>query len=178
MGQSANLNIAKNKAELEARRALAQQVETNLKVVSETYANEMVGNQAAEAVEMFETLAREVTNTTIGDIRQLDVRQLGDKTYKVHVAIEVKKKRAQNSFGQRPKTTPRFRTRAPKWSWFSTRKSSASRPRNNFIRLSQIESSFKFFQKFLQFGGNHRSTIRCLLIELKIGLVIVFSLVK
>jgi len=94
MGQSANLNIAKNKAELEARKALAQQVETNLKVVSETYANEMVGNQAAEAVEMFETLAREVTNTTIGDIRQLgqEVRQLDDKTYKVHVAIEVKKK--------------------------------------------------------------------------------------
>ena len=63
-------------------------------MVSETYANEMVGNQAAEAVEMFETLAREVTNTTIGDIRQLgqDVRQLDDKTYKVHVAIEVKKK--------------------------------------------------------------------------------------
>ena len=39
------------------------------------------------------TLAREVTNTTIGDIRTLgeDIRQLDDQTY-VHVAIEVKKK--------------------------------------------------------------------------------------
>jgi hypothetical protein len=54
----------------------------------------MVGNQAAEAIERFETLSREVTNTTIGDLRQLgqDIRQLEDQTYVVYVAIEVKKK--------------------------------------------------------------------------------------
>jgi septal ring factor EnvC (AmiA/AmiB activator) len=94
MGQSGNLNIAKSKAELESRKALAQQVETNLKVVTDNYAQEMVGNQAAEAIERFETLAREVTNTTIGDIRQLgqDIRQMEDQSYVVHVAIEVKKK--------------------------------------------------------------------------------------
>lgn len=94
MGQSANLNIAKSKAELESRKALAQQVETNLKVVTDNYAQEMVGNQAIEAIERFETLAREVTNTTVGDIRDLgqDIRQLEDKTYRVYVAIEVKKK--------------------------------------------------------------------------------------
>jgi len=94
MGQSTNLNIAKNKAELESRKALAQQVQTNLKVVTDNYAQEMVGNQAAEAIERFETLSREVTNTTIGDLRQLgqDIRQLEDQTYVVYVAIEVKKK--------------------------------------------------------------------------------------
>jgi hypothetical protein len=39
-------------------------------------------------------LAREVTNNTIGDIRQLgqDIRQLEDQTYRVHVAVEIKKK--------------------------------------------------------------------------------------
>ena len=69
-------------------------MQTNLKVVSDNYAQELVGNQASEAIERFETLAREVTNTTIGDIRTLgeDIRQLGDNTYRVHVAIEVKKK--------------------------------------------------------------------------------------
>lgn len=94
MGQSANLSIAKSKAELESRKALAQQVQTNLKVVSDNYAQELVGHQASEAIERFETLAREVTNTTIGDIRTLgeDIRQLDDNTYRVHVAIEVKKK--------------------------------------------------------------------------------------
>jgi len=93
MGQSANLNIAKSKAELESRKALAQQVETNLKVVTDNYAQEMVGNQASEAIERFETLAREVTTTTIGDIRTLgeDIRQLDDQTYRVHVAVEIKK---------------------------------------------------------------------------------------
>ena len=69
-------------------------MQTNLKVVSDNYAQELVGNQASEAIERFETLAREVTNTTIGDIRTLgeDIRQLDDNTYRVHVAIEVKKK--------------------------------------------------------------------------------------
>jgi septal ring factor EnvC (AmiA/AmiB activator) len=94
MGQSANLNIAKSKAELESKKALAQQVQTNLKVVTDNYAQEMVGNQASEAIERFETLAREVTNTTIGDIRSLgeETRQMEDQSYRVYVAIEVKKK--------------------------------------------------------------------------------------
>ena len=94
MGQSANMSIAKSKAELESKKALAQQVQTNLKVVSDNYAQELVGNQAAEAIERFESLAREVTNTTIGDIRTLgeEVYQLDDQSYRVHVAIEVKKK--------------------------------------------------------------------------------------
>ena len=43
MGQSANLNIAKSKAELESRKVIAQQVRTNLKVVSDAYASELVG---------------------------------------------------------------------------------------------------------------------------------------
>ena len=47
-GTSANLNIAKSKAELESRKALAQQVETNLQVVTDNYAQEMVGNQASK----------------------------------------------------------------------------------------------------------------------------------
>ena len=94
MGQSANMSIAKSKAELESKKALAQQVQTNLKVVSDSYAQELVGNQAAEAIERFESLAREVTNTTIGDIRTLgeEIYQLDNQSYRVHVAIEVKKK--------------------------------------------------------------------------------------
>ena len=94
MGQSANMSIAKSKAELESKKALAQQVQTNLKVVSDNYAQELVGNQAAEAIERFESLAREVTNTTIGDIRTLgeEIYQLDNQSYRVHVAIEVKKK--------------------------------------------------------------------------------------
>tara|TARA_B000000565_G_C23760601_1_gene368268 strand:- start:712 stop:1332 length:621 start_codon:yes stop_codon:yes gene_type:complete len=94
MGQSANLNIAKSKAELESRKSIAQQVRTNLKVVSDAYSSELVGTQASETVEKFESLAREVTNNTIGDIRQLgqDIRQLEDQTYRVHVAVEIKKK--------------------------------------------------------------------------------------
>ncbi|MDA0729035.1 MAG: hypothetical protein O3B70_00195 [Bacteroidetes bacterium] len=94
MGQSANLNIAKSKADLEAKKALAQQVQTNLKVVTDNYASELVGNQAAEAIERFQTLSREVTNTTIGDIRGLgeEIRQAENGTYTAYVAIEIRKK--------------------------------------------------------------------------------------
>ena len=94
MGQSANLNIAKSKAELESRKVMAQQVRTTLQVVSDAYSSEINSGQAAETTERFQSLAREVTNTTIGDIRQMgqDIRQLEDQTYRVHVAAEIKKK--------------------------------------------------------------------------------------
>ena len=94
MGQSANLSVAKSKSELEARKSMAQQVRTNLQVVSDNYASEVSGAAGAETLERFQSLAREVTNTTIGDIRMLgeDIRQLDDKTYRVHVAMEIKKK--------------------------------------------------------------------------------------
>ena len=94
MGQSANLSIAKSKAELEARKSMAQQVRSNLHVVSDNYASEVTGSTGAETLERFQSLAREVTNTTIGDIRTLgeDIRQLDDRTYRVHVAMEIKKK--------------------------------------------------------------------------------------
>ena len=127
MGQSANLNIAKSKAELESRKVIAQQVRTNLKVVSDAYASEPVGPRS-ETVERFESLAREVTNNTIGDIRQLgqDIRQLEDQTYRVHVAVEILKKamfrflkdKARNDgFGARSCTDDhhaRQRNRAPR----------------------------------------------------------------
>ena len=94
MGQSANLSVAKSKAELEARKSMAQQVRTNLQVVSDNYASEVTGSTGAETLERFQSLAREVTNTTIGDILTIgeDIRQLDDRTYRVHVAMEIKKK--------------------------------------------------------------------------------------
>jgi hypothetical protein len=94
LGESANMGIAKSKSELEAKKSLAQQVQTNLKVVSDAYAQELTGNQATEAIERFESLAREVTNTTIGDLRTLgqETRQLDNQSYRVYTAIEIKKK--------------------------------------------------------------------------------------
>ena len=55
-------------------------METNLQVVTDNYAQEMVGNQASEAIERFETLAR--MTTTIGDIRTLvKTSTVGRPTY-------------------------------------------------------------------------------------------------
>ena len=70
MGQSANLSIAKSKAELESKKSLAQQVQTNLKVVSDNYAQELLATKHLKPLSGLRPCS-EVTNTTIGDIRTL-----------------------------------------------------------------------------------------------------------
>ena len=79
------------KARAESKKALAQQV-TNLKVVSDNYAQELVGNQVFGPLSGLRRGPRG-PNTTIGDIRTLgeDYPPADDNTYRVHVAIEVKK---------------------------------------------------------------------------------------
>ena len=97
---------------------MAQQVRTNLQVVSDNYASEVTGHRCRN-VERFQSLAREVTNTTIGDIRTLgeDIRQLEDRTYRVHIAMEIKKKAMFRFLKSKAKMTPKSRSsKGHKWS--------------------------------------------------------------
>ncbi|MFN3530659.1 MAG: hypothetical protein ACK417_12115 [Bacteroidia bacterium] len=66
-GSSSDLNIAKQKAQLEARKNLASQIETNLKSVGDQYIkNQEIGER--ELVQRsFEQLYREVLNTRLND---------------------------------------------------------------------------------------------------------------
>ncbi len=93
-GVSSRDNVAESKAEIEAHKDLAQQVSTTIKVVTDAYAQDIQGEHVDQAVERFETLAREITNTTIGDLRQIGYvkYQLKDGSYSVYVAYEIKKK--------------------------------------------------------------------------------------
>jgi hypothetical protein len=84
--------IAQSKAEMDARTGLAQQLQTTIQVVTDNYSMDVQGAHVNEAIERFETLVREVTNTTLADIRIIgQEKYLSDGKYTVYVAMEIKK---------------------------------------------------------------------------------------
>ena len=92
-GVSTRDQVANTKAEMEAHKALAQQVSTSIKVVSDNYMQDVQGEHVNEAIERFENLTREITNTTIGDLRKVGTKKFlqEDESYAVYVAYEIKK---------------------------------------------------------------------------------------
>lgn len=92
-GSSSKDAIAQSKAEMDARTGLAQQLNTTIQVVTDNYSKDTQGEHVNEAIERFETLVREVTNTTLADIRIIGQEKYlsGDGTYTVYVAMEIKK---------------------------------------------------------------------------------------
>jgi hypothetical protein len=84
--------IAQSKAEMDARTGLAQQLQTTIQVVTDNYSMDVQGAHVNEAIERFETLVREVTNTTLADIRIIgQEKYLSEGKYTVYVAMEIKK---------------------------------------------------------------------------------------
>lgn len=92
-GSSTMDQIARSKAELAARQRLAQQVNTTIQVVSDAYSQEVGADQSAETLSRFESLVREVTSTTLADLRMLGTEKYLDESgsYTVFVAYEIKK---------------------------------------------------------------------------------------
>jgi hypothetical protein len=92
-GSSTRDNIAEGKADIEAKRELAQQVQTTMRVVTDQYLADTQTENGDEINDKFQTLIREVTNTEIGDLRKIgQEKYLKDDTYTVYVAFEIKKK--------------------------------------------------------------------------------------
>lgn len=93
-GESSDENIAKNKADLQAKKELAQQVETRMKVVTDQYLHENETNSGSEINDKFQTLIREVTNTTIADLRKIGEEKYvnSEGKYTVFLAYEIHKR--------------------------------------------------------------------------------------
>jgi hypothetical protein len=88
-------NIAKNKADLQAKKELAQQVGTRMKVVTDQYLAETEVNNNSELNDKFQTLIREVTNTEIVDLRKIGEEKYFNATenkYTVFIAYEIHKR--------------------------------------------------------------------------------------
>ena len=86
-------NVAQSQAELRARQQLAQQVQTYFEVVTDDYQRSTTGDHVDDAMNRFETLAREITNTKLADIRIIGSEKYmaEDGSYTCYVAMEIKK---------------------------------------------------------------------------------------
>lgn len=93
-GESAQDNIALGKANSEAKSQLASQVNTTMKQVTDQYLGQTENERAADVADKFQSLAREVMNTDLSDIRKIGQEKYFNKktnTYTVFVAYEIKK---------------------------------------------------------------------------------------
>lgn len=93
-GESSADNIARGKADVEAKSILAAQVNTTMKQVTDQYLGQRENDRAADVADKFESLVREVVNTNIADLRKVGEKKYFNKKenkYTVFIAYEIKK---------------------------------------------------------------------------------------
>ncbi len=93
-GESVADNVARSKADVEAKGILASQVNTTMKQVSDQYLGQTQNDKAADVADKFQSLVREVMNTNLSDLRKIGEEKYFDKKqnkYTVFIAYEIKK---------------------------------------------------------------------------------------
>jgi hypothetical protein len=93
-GTSSQDNIARGKADIDAKSQLAGQVNTTMKQVADQYLGQTENEKGADVADKFQSLVRQVMNTNIADLRKMDEKKYyNDKTkeYTVFIAYEIKK---------------------------------------------------------------------------------------
>jgi hypothetical protein len=93
-GVSSQDNIARGKADIEAKAQLAGQVNTTMKQVADQYLGQTENEKAADVADKFQSLVRQVMNTDIADLRKIgEEKYFNEKTkeYSVFIAYEIKK---------------------------------------------------------------------------------------
>jgi hypothetical protein len=94
MGVSAKQNIARGKADSEARSQVASQVGTNMRAVTDQYLGQTENERARDVADKFQSLVREVMNTELADLRKIGEETYYNETtkdYTVYVAYEIRK---------------------------------------------------------------------------------------
>lgn len=93
-GASSQDNIARGKADIEAKAQLAGQVNTTMKQVTDQYLGQTENAEAADVADKFQSLVRAVMNTNIADLRKMGEKKYFNeekKEYTVFIAYEIKK---------------------------------------------------------------------------------------
>lgn len=93
-GTSSQDNIARSKADLDAKAQLAGQVNTTMKQVADQYLGQTENERAADVADKFQSLVRQVMNTNISDLRKIGEQKYYNeksKEYTVFMAYEIKK---------------------------------------------------------------------------------------
>lgn len=93
-GESSSENIARGKADIEAKTFLGGQVNTTMKQVADNYMGQTENERGADVAEKFQSLARQVMNTEMADLRKVGEKKYyneKEKKYTVFIAYEIKK---------------------------------------------------------------------------------------
>ena len=93
-GESSQDNIAKGKADIEAKAMLASQVNVTMKQVADQYLGQTENADAADVADKFQSLVRAVMNTDIADLRKIGEQKYfneKENKYTVFIAYEIKK---------------------------------------------------------------------------------------
>lgn len=93
-GESVKDNIARGKADIEAKAELAGQVNTTMKQVADQYLGQTENADAADVADKFQSLVREVMNTDLADLRKIGEQKYfneKENVYTVFIAYEIKK---------------------------------------------------------------------------------------
>ena len=93
-GESSQDNIARSKADLDAKAILAGQVNTTMKQVADQYLGQTQNENAADVADKFQSLVRQVMNTDMADLRKMGEEKFynkKEKKYTVFIAYEIKK---------------------------------------------------------------------------------------
>lgn len=93
-GESSQDNIARGKADIEAKAQLAGQVNTTMKQVADQYLGQTENERAADVADKFQSLVRQTMNTNIADLRKIGEQKYFDakaNKYTVFIAYEIKK---------------------------------------------------------------------------------------
>lgn len=94
MGVSSKQNIARGKADSEARSQVASQVGTNMRAVTDQYLGQTENERARDVADKFQSLVREVMDTELADLRKVGEETYYNETskdYTVYVAYEIRK---------------------------------------------------------------------------------------
>src|SRR5687768_17368504 len=93
-GVSSQDNIARGKADIEAKAQLAGQVNTTMKQVADQYLGQTENEKAADVADKFQSIVRQVMNTNIADLQKIGEKKYyndKDNKYTVFIAYEIKK---------------------------------------------------------------------------------------
>ncbi len=93
-GESSSDNIARSKADIEAKTELAGQINTTIKQVSDQYLGQAQNDRAADVADKFQSLVREVMNTNIANLRKIGEEKYfnnQENKYTVFIAYEINK---------------------------------------------------------------------------------------
>src|SRR5688500_11673683 len=93
-GVSSKDNIARGKADIEAKAQLAAQVNTTMKQVADQYLGQKENANAGDVADKFQSLVRQVMNTDLADLRKIGEQKYFDEKqnqYTVFIAYEIKK---------------------------------------------------------------------------------------